>query len=329
MVLVGIAVGFIVNLLMPDNPLREKSLQDYILAIVISILIWEGNLRIDHFLNERISWIKTPGRRLLIQFAIVLVYSSLALLIPMKVYNSMFCVIPPEREFILNIICLAVGLIVSVILLSFEIGSQFLVNWKNSLVEVERYKTENVKAQLQNLKDQINPHFLFNNLSVLNSLVYKDQEKASEFILQLSKVYRYLLDNQDKELVSLETELEFIRSYIFLLQIRFDKNLRFDLKMDPSTTEKYLPPMALQCLVENAIKHNEVSEDHPLYISLEVYPGYLVVKNNLQLRSHVEHPTGTGMRNLKARYRYFTEQPVEVVQNTKEFIVKLPILSAV
>ena len=194
----------------------------------------------------------------------------------------------------------------SILLLSIEISTQFFRHWKNSLVEIEKYRAESLQAQLQNLKNQINPHFLFNNMSVLSSLVYKDQDKAVEFINQLSKVYRYLLDNQNNELVTVEEELTFIRSYIFLLHIRFDQNLIIKTEVKKEDRTWLIPPMALQILIENAIKHNEASSEHPLAISIISEDEKLVVENNLQLRSQHEPGSKTGLENIRARYKFFT-----------------------
>lgn len=326
MLLVGLGIATLIHQLVPASADNHNPLHDYILALLITFLIWEGNLIIDHHLNQRLPWLKRPALRLFVQFVVALVYSSLALLLPMKLYSVFICVIPPDREVFLNKISLIMGLIVSVIILTIEVSTQFFRNWRASLLEVERYKTETVKAQLQSLKSQVNPHFLFNNLSVLTSLVYKDQDKAADFINQLSKVYRYLLDSQDKELVKLETELEFIRSYVFLLQIRFDKNLIFDWQVPDRALTLYLPPLALQYLVENVIKHNEVSDEHHLKIELSAEGEKLIIKNNLQRRSHIEGTSGTGLRNIRQRYLYFTEKEVEVLETHEHFIVKLPLL---
>ncbi|MBL7901190.1 MAG: histidine kinase [Bacteroidia bacterium] len=326
MILLGLGIATLINQMMPKSVDDHNPMHDYVLSLFITFLIWEGNLMIDHRLNQKLPWLKRPALRLFVQFVVALVYSSLALLLPMKLYNVFICVIPPDREVFLNKISLIMGLIVSVIILTIEVSTQFFRNWRASLLEVERYKTETVKAQLQSLKSQVNPHFLFNNLSVLTSLVYKDQDKAADFINQLSKVYRYLLDSQDKELVKLETELEFIRSYVFLLQIRFDKNLIFDWQVPDRALTLYLPPLALQYLVENVIKHNEVSDEHHLKIELSAEGEKLIIKNNLQRRSHIEGTSGTGLRNIRQRYLYFTEKEVEVLETHEHFIVKLPLL---
>jgi LytS/YehU family sensor histidine kinase len=202
------------------------------------------------------------------------------------------------------------------------------VNWKRSLVEIEKYRTENLQAQLQNLKNQLNPHFLFNNLSVLSSLVYIDQDKAVDFINQLSKVYRYLLDNRDTELVSLDTELNFIRSYTYLIKIRFDKNIIFNIDVPKEKLTLLLPPLALQMLIENAIKHNEISEELPLTVDLNIKDGKLEVSNNLQLRSTNEVSSKTGLQNIKDRYKFFTDELVEVYETKDRFIVKVPLLKS-
>jgi two-component system, LytTR family, sensor kinase len=233
------------------------------------------------------------------------------------------------RDFLkITSIILAALVLMSVLLLTLEVSTQFFRHWKNSLVEIEKYRAESLQAQLQNLKNQINPHFLFNNMSVLSSLVYKDQDKAVDFINQLSKVYRYLLDNQNSELVTVDEELVFLRSYIFLLQIRFDRNLVIHVDVNKEDLTRLIPPMALQILIENAIKHNETSSEHPLMISVDSADGKIIVANNLRLRHQHEPGSQTGLKNIRARYRFFTTDPVEVISNSTFFIVKIPLLSS-
>ena len=329
MFITGILIALLIGKLMPHDPNNNHNeIFDHFIAVLITFIVWEGNLRIDEKLNQRLPWITRPGYRLFIQFVIALVFSALGVYIPMKLFNTLVCIIPPEREAILNFMSLGVGLVVSVIILTFEIGSQFFRNWKESLVQIEHYKTENMRAQLQNLKNQLNPHFLFNNMSVLSSLVYKDQDKAVDFINQLSKVYRYLLDNRNNELVELQTELNFIDSYMYLLQIRFDKNIGFKLDIPKEKSKMLLPPMSLQMLIENAIKHNEVSDEQHLLIEIGVEEDKLKVSNNIQKRTNIEPSSKTGIQNIKDRYKYFTDKAVEIQENTKSFTVKIPLLLA-
>jgi LytS/YehU family sensor histidine kinase len=156
--------------------------------------------------------------------------------------------------------------------------------------------------------------------------VYKDQDKAVEFINQLSKVYRYLLDNHSNELVTLQTELEFIHSYTYLLSIRFDKNIKFSIEVPSDKLSLMVPPMSLQMLVENAIKHNEISEEQPLSVFIGIHGNKIKVMNNFQLRSNREESSKTGLRNIKERYKYFSNEEVEVIQSPRSFIVQIPLI---
>jgi LytS/YehU family sensor histidine kinase len=234
-----------------------------------------------------------------------------------------------SKDFVkVTLTILGVLVLMSVILLTIEVSTQFFHQWKNSLLEVEKYRAESLQAQLQNLKNQLNPHFLFNNLSVLSSLVYRDPDKSVEFINQLSKVYRYLLDNQNSELVSLFQEWEFIKSYIYLLHIRFDRNLIIETDIRKEEMGSLIPPMALQILIENAIKHNEASSEHPLTITITTVKGLLTVSNNLQIRPLHEPGSQTGLKNICARYKFFTDIQPEIVKTPDAFIVTIPLLSS-
>lgn len=326
MFIVGIGISFLLHFI--NKPVEENHnvFLDFLTSIVITILVWEGNLRIDSWLNKKLPWVGNAGKRILIELLVSMVYSAVVIYCSMLFFNEFVCPLPVATKEAFMSTAMIIGVMVSFILLTVEIGAQFFSNWKASLIEIEHHKTEVVQAQLQNLKNQINPHFLFNNMSVLSSLVYKDQDKAVDFINQLSKVYRYLLDNKDRELVTLEDELTFIRSYTYLLQIRFDTNIKFTIEVENSALQKLVPPMAIQILVENAIKHNEISEELPLSVSITNYENELVVTNNLQLRTNTEPSSKTGLKNIKDRYHYFTDKPVEIIESEKSFVVKIPLL---
>ena len=328
MILVGILISVSIDSVIPTikNDTHNK-LYDFILSIILTISIWEGNLFIDRKLNKKLPWVQKPLKRFFVQFPIGILFSALTIYAGMLVYNTFFCQLPEQFRSTLFSLSIVIGTLFSIILLGFEISFQFFNHWKNSLIEIEKYKTESIKAQLENLKNQINPHFLFNNLSVLSSLVYKDQDKAVDFINQLSKVYRYLLDNRNNELVTIEHELTFIKSYIYLLQIRFQSNIVFKIEIDSAFLNKLIPPMALQMLIENAIKHNEISNEQPLMISVKVEEDKLVTTNNLQLRTNHEPSSKTGLKNIKDRYQHFTNRKVEILESDTMFVVKLPILN--
>jgi len=331
MILGGLVISFIMHAIVPFPEHDHPRIFDHLVTLIITIIVWEGNLRIDYLLNKKHPWEKNAMSRVALQLPISLTYSIIGIMIPMFIsmylFDNFVCTIPIMRREDVATSSTIIGLMVTSILLSTEIGIQFFTKWKKSLVEIEHYKAETLQAQLQNLKNQINPHFLFNNLSVLSSLVYKDQDKAVDFINQLSKVYRYLLDNRNSELVTLENELTFINSYIYLLQIRFDTNIHFKIDVETEFLHKLIPPLSMQILIENAIKHNEISNDLPLTISIHIYENQLVVSNNLQLRTNHEPSSKTGLQNIKDRYKHFTERELEIIEIENNFVVKIPLLN--
>ena len=329
MILLGIVVTFAMNLLIPGRKIYDVRFVDFLTSIVITVIVWEGNLRIDRWLDARYPWITHPVKRILIHLVASVAYSGVIIFIASYYASSMTGTIPADSKDYLKItlIILASLVLMSIILLTLEISTQFFRHWKNSLVEIEKYRTQSLQAQLQNLKSQVNPHFLFNNLSVLSSLVYQDQDKSVEFINQLARVYRYLLDTHTSELVTLETELNFIRSYIFLLQIRFSPNLTITTEVPEADFGRLIPPMALQVLIENAIKHNEVSSENPLLITITSDGEKMSVTNGLQPRAVHEPGTHTGLQNITDRYAFFTSVPVEVVRSAEKFTVKIPLLA--
>jgi two-component system, LytTR family, sensor kinase len=177
----------------------------------------------------------------------------------------------------------------------------------------------------ESLQNQINPHFLFNSFNVLSDLVYEDQGKAVDFIKQLSQLFRYVLDSRDRELVPIREELEFIRAYCYLLKTRFEKKLSIQVEVEAGIYE-LIVPMTLQLLVENCVKHNEISEAQPLRIQIVRNGGYLIVENNLQPKAAGEHSKKTGLSNIKQQYSYFTDQELVVSKGEETFSVKVPVV---
>jgi two-component system, LytTR family, sensor kinase len=195
-------------------------------------------------------------------------------------------------------------------------------------LKTERLEKENFKAQLTALKNQISPHFLFNNLSILSSLVENNPKLSVQFINRLSKVYRYILQQSDYERISLKTELEFVETYTFLLKIRFEDKLRIVIDIPESDQLRYsIVPLTLQLLVENAVKHNRMSDEQPLVVYFQSRGNYLVVVNWIQPRPQNEPSTGLGLQNIINRYKLLTEKPVLVTEKDESFIVKIPFLS--
>lgn len=300
--------------------------RDIILTTLMVLLIWQGNIQIDKWLNTQYAWIDNPKKRLILQIVACTVFTTVTLFVIMYILHQLkFAdgrVI--NRKMIETFIP---TLCITYVLLAINISRQFFKSLKDSLLEVEKYKTESVNAQLENLKNQLNPHFLFNNLSVLTSLVYKNQDKAVEFINELSKVYRYVLDNKNAELVSLQEELAFLEHYIYLLKIRFGDNIEFLINVDKNTEGGYLPPMCLQMLVENTIQHNETSQAKPLKVQIYIENNHLIVENPIQPRSDKTDSSQMGLKNIQSRYAYFTHEKVEILNDGKVFKVVLPLIS--
>lgn len=197
---------------------------------------------------------------------------------------------------------------------------------QEEMLRAESLQKENFKAQLQSLKSQVSPHFLFNSLNVLGSLIQQDREKATEFTERLSDLYRAFLANYDRQLISLREELEVVKDYIYLLETRFGQAVIFDLQIDQEKTHLLLPPGSLQMLIENAIKHNGSTRKRPLKISVATRDDLLVVQNNRQPRREEITSSHFGLKNIKNRYGYFSDRQVEIFSDEKEFKVHLPLL---
>jgi two-component system, LytTR family, sensor kinase len=204
--------------------------------------------------------------------------------------------------------------------------SYFLHRWRDSLVNAERLEKEKSKVQFDNLKNQLNPHFLFNALTSLNSLIFEDQALASRFLQQLSKVYRYVLQHKDKTLVNLQTELDFIEHYVSLLNTRFKTALNISFRIDESAKELSIVPVTLQILIENALKHNVIDNERPLALTIASEDHYLVVRNNVQLKRQVEESNKLGLDNLRSLYSYLTDRPVMIEDDGMFFSVRIPLL---
>lgn len=293
---------------------------------IIIFVIWEVNKTIDKWLNTKYSWIENSKQRLIAQAIAFTAFTSIALFLLMfSLHQIKFgdgrIINHKMQEMFLPALFFALALI------TIYISFNFFKSWKKSLVEIEKYKTQSTEAQLQNLKKQINPHFLFNNLSVLSSLVYQNQDKAVEFINELSKVYRYVLDNENSELVTLKEELNFLHHYTYLLKIRFEDAISFSVTIDENDKHCYLPPMCLQMLLENIIQHNEVSQENPLKVNIHAKDNALTIENKIQLRSDKPESSRTGLKNIESRYAYFTNKAVEISNNGILFKVTLPLLS--
>lgn len=296
-------------------------------TILISIALWLGNDWTQNLLDETIGWLKAPIKRLVLGVVLMVICSWIIAFVVGAAFWYVVAALPVSQfvERILPDLSLTIISITAIISVIMH-GRVFLLNWRKTSLELERVKHEKLASQYQSLKDQLNPHFLFNNLNSLTALIRKDPDKAVEFVKGLSEVYRYVLQFSQKEVVPLDQELAFITTYLDLLSIRFGENLRVEVHQEGA--ERYqVPPLTLQLLVENAIKHNIISSSKPLdlVIAMEA-PEYVSVCNTLQKKWEVTPSSGIGLQNIRNRLKFLTDSALIVQEEETEFIVKVPLL---
>jgi LytS/YehU family sensor histidine kinase len=208
------------------------------------------------------------------------------------------------------------------------VSNQVQEKMKKLLVDSERLEKENMHARFLALKNQVSPHFLFNNLSVLSSLVESRPEQSGEFIQELSSAYRYILEQSELDKISLEEEMKFLDTYMYLLRTRFKEKVILDSALSHADEERYsVIPLTLQLLVENAVKHNTMSLANPLVISIKIIDQMLVVNNPLQMRQQDQPTTRLGLKNIVSRYKLLQDKDVLIERTATHFTVKIPLLS--
>ena len=222
---------------------------------------------------------------------------------------------------------LIVGVTTNILATSLNEGASFYEKWRVMVDEAENLKKENLQSQLEGLKGQVNPHFLFNSLNSLSSLIADDPEKAEKFLDEMSKVYRYLLRNNEEGLATLDTEMQFIQSYFHMLKTRYGDGLDMEVNINEQYLKYLLPPLTLQMLVENAVKHNMILKDSPLQILvMTTNSGKLIVSNNLQRKLRNVSSNKIGLSNIAKKYELMKEEETTVQDDGKEFSVAVPLI---
>lgn len=288
--------------------------------------IWNGNIFLIGLLHQRISM--THEIRKFLWFT-----GIIALALPIAVHYVYNLIVFPllhghpcalgSKESITNlIVSVAITLLVNAVFAAYS----FFTFWRRSIEEKEELKREGISAEFETLKNQINPHFLFNSLNTLTSLIEESPATATDFVQKLAGVYRYVLTQKDKELTTLEEELNFIRSYIYLNQIRFGENLKAEYIINPTSLKKKVVTLSLQMVIENAIKHNVISRERPLTISIRADAEQVEVRNNLQKKNAAADSNGIGLSNIITRYALLTEREVRITEDEYAFTVQLPLL---
>jgi two-component system, LytTR family, sensor kinase len=303
---------------------------DLVECVVGSILLSEASIWLDIGLNRLLPWERRPLPRLLVQTLMMtglsigiielIVWLIAAIEMPGYVYT--------ETDQLSIRQTIAIGSMMALFINAVYTGEHFLRRWQTAQLEAERLKRESAEARFEALKSQLDPHFLFNNLNTLTYLV-EDNPQAVAFVENLSLVYRYILQNRHKTLVPLVDELRLADAYVFLLRQRFGDALRVETDIADCHHHKLIPPMTLQLLLENAVKHNIVDADRPLHISLRCTDaGELIVENNRQPRLNGEtNRVGVGLTNIHHRYELLGANLPVIHRDASQFVVKLPLLA--
>lgn len=323
-------LAFLVPLLFYGIGLEEMIecfAQSWFVAIPYVWLMWIGDRTIMIAVHNKYPALHQNAKRLMISAAIIVVYTTLITLAMEWLIKS-----SPSGEnlFVKNAsfaTALGSNLFSTAAIVSIYEALMYWTKLKQQLVITERLQKENAQAQLDSLKNQVNPHFLFNSLNTLAGIIPEDSEKAVQFVQQLSTLYRHLLDLNDKQVVTLEEELVLLNSYLFLIRTRFDNSIDIQLNISEESKKLYLIPLSLQMLVENAVKHNIISQKKPLHILIRTESNeFVVVHNNFSPKQQPVEGTGTGLSNINHRFLLTFDRQI-IVQKTPEFFeVKIPLI---
>jgi two-component system, LytTR family, sensor kinase len=327
-ILLAIAFRFLLDvvysLIYRQYPLFQP-FRVYLYAILLVGLVFESIYQVNRIYNRKFKWSDNPHKRFFIQWLTCLGIGFFFIEGIRWLVAIMFMEVNYVR-LLDEVIIMVFVLIVSTTLVLIDLSMFLLEKWRFSLAELERFKKENAEFRFESLRSQLNPHFLFNSLNTLASLIYENGEKAELFIRELADVYRYILEFRDHELVKVSKELEMVRSYIYLVQLRFDQNLEMTVNIGTQSGERLIAPMTMQMLIENAIKHNIISKKKPLTIRIYDEENYLVVENNLQKKETKEYSSNVGLKNIQSRYNFLSANKMEVYEDKQTFKVRIPLI---
>lgn len=299
----------------------------YLATFIFTLVIWFGNRYIMIYSRKRYSLFSQVRKRLFFQSAWMVVFTVVINVLLGLVFDDTFHKDMPQVTFTDELIhSNAASLFCTIMIIAVYESIYFMHQLRYSIEETENLKRENLNAQLDALRTQVNPHFLFNNLNTLVSLIPENPKHATDFVQQLSKLYRHILEVKDEKSILLKQELDVLRAYAFLLQTRFGNNLKVTIDVPEEKMHKRIVPLSLQLLMENAIKHNIVSSDKPLQIHVFSDNGSLVVDNNLQIKKQITESTGIGLDNIRNRYKLLGDKTVKVTETDTNFTVSIPLI---
>ncbi len=306
---------------------RQTSVQIVLIAaffILTSFFIWMGCTWIHRKLRPLYRPISNPLSKILTVCIVSAIYAacagSLSVLTWQKISNENF---PEKGLYRFVAACIAAAILFTLMYEILFLSKERELDTKI----VDQLDKERSQAELQALTNEMDPHFLFNSLNALNHLIVHEPALAHTFNNRLAQVYKYFLINRNKELIPLRDELEFIESYVYLLRIRHDDKLHLHTVLNTDEQQVMIPPCSLQILVENAIKHNEFTEENPLHIKVAANEKFLYVSNNFKPKPYAVNSTGIGLKNLNSRYRILFQKDIRIERTRENFTVKLPLIT--
>lgn len=318
-----VVIGILMPLIYDDYQFFTR---DYNIAIGVSILrtaaLWLGSKEIVEFILSRMDFMKSTAKTLTYQVAALIIYTFIVISVEIFVLESFTSY---KYTFHDKVIFYENATLITLFITTIYASTFFFFKWKENLLKAERLEKATLEAKYETLKNQVNPHFLFNSLNTLAGML--DEGSVSQVYVQnLSEFLRYVLQIKDKELVLVREEMDFSRQYSFIQLKRFGGKLSINFIIPENFLSCMVPPLSIQMLIENAIKHNIISKEKPLRIDIYVNSqNSLVVENNLQ-RKEAEETTGLGLENIRNRYQYLNKSDILVKETDGKFIVELPLL---
>lgn len=288
-----------------------------------AFLIWNGSDYVNAFCVKKYPRFEDTKKRIALS---VLCITLLVILVVALVVGIIFFTSKPcTFEMILE--DFKISYMVTSIVVSWQEANYLFSKWKETIVEAERLQKQTVVAQYETLKNQVNPHFLFNSLNTLAALIHKDPKKAEQFTEEFSKVYRYLLEMKDQTVVTLKHEMDFVNSYLFLQKKRYQENLVIEINISQDSMDLFLPPVSVQMLVENALKHNVISKGKPLTLTIYTKERRIYVVNDYVPRNeYTSESTGLGLHNLKEKYNIISEDSPSFNIEKDKYVAYLPLI---
>jgi len=315
---------------------KDKNLENFLYTILISMtysfVLGGGNGLLNNFLNKKIPWSEATTKRAVISIVSIVVVNFILVYFCNYINFVLIQKGATTEEFFsgkynyMNWFTINVALLISAFLHAKGFMEELKKVSRKEVVE-QKLIAKSANAQFESLKNQLDPHFLFNSLNVLSSLIDENPQQAQKFTASMSKIYRYVLEQKDKELVTVEDEIEFAKTYCDLLKTRFEDSVDFVFDVQKEDYRKYVVPLSLQLLLENCIKHNFATSSRPLVIRIFSEGDILCIENNLQVREQIKESSGIGLANIVQRYSLLTKRNVFIEKSEDYFKVKLPMLA--